>query len=111
MRAEAQPYVIPALGAVTLVLALASLAIGPAGLSFDNSGQAWLILSEIRLPRTLLGVLVGAAFGTAGSIFQTTLRNPLASPDILGVNFGASAMAVFAIVTLGATGSSSSGSA
>lgn len=62
------------------------------------------ILMESKLPRAVLGVLVGAAFGVAGAIFQTTLRNPLASPDILGVNFGASAMAVFAIVSLGATG-------
>lgn len=62
------------------------------------------ILMESKLPRAVLGVLVGAAFGAAGAIFQTTLRNPLAAPDILGVNFGASASAVFAIVTLGATG-------
>lgn len=65
---------------------------------------ATYILMESKLPRAVLGTLVGAAFGAAGAIFQTTLRNPLASPDIIGVNFGASAMAVFAIVSLGATG-------
>lgn len=65
---------------------------------------ATYILMESKLPRAVLGVLAGAAFGTAGAIFQATLRNPLASPDILGVNFGASACAVFAIVVLDATG-------
>jgi iron complex transport system permease protein len=62
---------------------------------------ATYILMESKLPRALLGVLVGAAFGVGGAIFQTTLRNPLASPDVIGVSMGASAAAVFAIVTLG----------
>jgi iron complex transport system permease protein len=52
----------------------------------------------------VLGVLVGAAFGLGGTIFQTTLRNALASPDVIGVSMGASAAAVFAIVTLGLQG-------
>jgi iron complex transport system permease protein len=59
---------------------------------------------ESKLPRAVLGVMVGAALGVGGAIFQTTLRNPLASPDIIGVSIGASAAAVFAIVTLGQTG-------
>jgi iron complex transport system permease protein len=62
------------------------------------------ILMESKLPRAILGVLVGVAFGVSGAIFQTTLRNPLASPDIVGVSIGASAAAVFAIVTLGQRG-------
>ena len=62
---------------------------------------ATYILMESKLPRAVLGVLVGIAFGISGAIFQTTLRNPLASPDIIGVSVGASAAAVFAIVTLG----------
>ncbi len=62
------------------------------------------ILMESKLPRAVLGVLVGVAFGVSGAIFQTTLRNPLASPDIIGVSVGASAAAVFAIVTLGERG-------
>ena len=65
---------------------------------------ASFILMESKLPRALLGILVGSAFGVAGAIFQTTLRNPLASPDIIGVSLGASAAAVFAIVSLGQTG-------
>lgn len=69
----------------------------------DIPGASW-ILMESKLPRAVLGLLVGAAFGAAGAIFQTVLRNPLASPDILGVNFGASASAVVAIVVVGATG-------
>ena len=43
---------------------------------------------ESKLPRAVLGVLVGVAFGVGGAIFQTTLRNPLASPDIIGVSLG-----------------------
>ena len=62
------------------------------------------ILMESKLPRAVLGTLVGVAFGVSGAIFQTTLRNPLASPDIIGVSIGASAAAVFAIVTLGQSG-------
>lgn len=62
------------------------------------------IVTEVRLPRTALAVLVGAAFGLAGALFQATLRNPLASPDIVGVSMGASAAAVAGIVVLGLSG-------
>jgi iron complex transport system permease protein len=65
---------------------------------------ASFILMESKLPRAVLGVLVGVAFGVGGAIFQTTLRNPLASPDIIGVSLGASAAAVIAIVSFGQTG-------
>lgn len=61
---------------------------------------ATYILVESKLPRALLGVLVGVAFGVGGAIFQSTLRNPLASPDVIGVSVGASAAAVFVIVSL-----------
>jgi iron complex transport system permease protein len=61
---------------------------------------ASFILMETKLPRAVLSVLVGVAFGLGGAIFQTTLRNPLASPDIIGVSLGASAAAVVAIVIL-----------
>ena len=61
---------------------------------------ATYILMESKLPRAVLAVLVGLAFGVGGAIFQTTLRNPLASPDIIGVSAGASASAVVAIVIL-----------
>ncbi len=59
------------------------------------------IVHTLRLPRALTGLLVGAAFGFSGAIFQSLARNPLASPDIIGVNAGASAAAVFVIVTMG----------
>jgi iron complex transport system permease protein len=58
-------------------------------------------VGELRLPRASMGVLAGFAFGLAGASFQTMLRNPLASPDILGITWGASAAAVFGIVILG----------
>lgn len=65
---------------------------------------ATFILMETKLPRAVLAVLVGVAFGVAGAVFQGALRNPLASPDIIGVGMGASAAATFAIVELGAEG-------
>jgi iron complex transport system permease protein len=55
-------------------------------------------VGELRLPRSLLALLSGLAFGMAGVTFQTMLRNPLASPDIIGITSGASAAAVIAIV-------------
>jgi iron complex transport system permease protein len=55
------------------------------------------IVRELRLPRALAGLLAGLAFGMAGAIFQTVTRNPLASPDIVGVNAGAAACVVAGI--------------
>ncbi|MER5886169.1 iron chelate uptake ABC transporter family permease subunit [Streptomyces sp. NPDC001941] len=52
------------------------------------------IVVELRLPRALLALLVGTAFGLAGALFQALLRNPLASPDVIGITQGASAAAV-----------------
>jgi iron complex transport system permease protein len=66
-------------------------------------GASYIVM-EVKLPRAVLGALVGAAFGLSGAIFQATLRNPLASPDIIGLNLGASAAAVLAIVAWGLTG-------
>ncbi len=57
-------------------------------------------VGELRLPRALLAVLAGASFGLAGVTFQTLLRNPLASPDVIGISSGASVAAVFALVVL-----------
>ncbi|PPI83547.1 ABC transporter permease [Marinobacter maroccanus] len=57
-------------------------------------------VEHLRLPRAVLSVLVGMSFGLGGVAFQIMLRNPLASPDIIGVSSGASAAAVFAIVVL-----------
>lgn len=71
-------------------------------------GASYIVL-ESKLPRAVLGALVGVAFGVAGAIFQATLRNPLASPDIIGISLGASAAAVVAIVILGLDGAVVSG--
>ena len=65
---------------------------------------ATYIVMESKLPRAVIGTMVGAALGIAGSVFQTMLRNPLASPDIIGISYGASASAVVGIVVFGATG-------
>ena len=62
------------------------------------------IVLQVRLPRAILAVLSGASFALAGIIFQTLLRNPLASPDIIGIAHGASAAAVFCIIILGWSG-------
>lgn len=72
---------------------------------------ASFILMESKLPRAVLGVLVGVAFGTSGAIFQSTLRNPLASPDMLGISLGASAAVVFSIVVLSVSGGALSAAA
>ncbi|MEU4424739.1 iron ABC transporter permease [Actinoplanes sp. NPDC024001] len=56
------------------------------------------VLLNLRLPRVLCGLLAGAALAVAGALTQTFARNPLASPDVLGITYGASAGAVAAIV-------------
>jgi iron complex transport system permease protein len=61
-------------------------------------------VGELRLPRAVLAVLSGLAFGMAGVSFQTLLRNPLASPDIIGISHGAGAAAVVGIVVLSLDG-------
>lgn len=61
-------------------------------------------IGTLRLPRALMAILAGAAFGMGGAAFQTLLRNPLASPDIIGISAGASTAAVFCIVVLAMTG-------
>ncbi|WP_226036750.1 FecCD family ABC transporter permease [Aquibacillus saliphilus] len=61
-------------------------------------------VNTIRLPRMLAGLFTGFAFGLAGNTFQTILRNPLASPDVIGITSGSSAAAVFCIIILHASG-------
>ncbi len=56
-------------------------------------------VGRLRLPRAVLAVIAGLSFGMAGVTFQTMLRNPLASPDIIGISSGASAAAAIAIVS------------
>lgn len=61
-------------------------------------------VGQLRLPRAVLAILAGLSFGLGGAAFQIMLRNPLASPDIIGISSGASAAAVFAIVVMGLDG-------
>ncbi|MFP4513797.1 MAG: FecCD family ABC transporter permease [Acidimicrobiales bacterium] len=69
----------------------------------QGSEDADFIIGQLRLPRGLTAAMVGAAFGISGAIFQRIARNPLASPDIIGINAGAAAAAVFTIVVLHGT--------
>ncbi len=69
----------------------------------DVPGASFTV-GRLRLPRAVLAVLTGLCFGLAGVTFQTMLRNPLASPDIIGISAGASTAAAFAIVTLSLSG-------
>lgn len=88
---------------------VASLMIGrtfyPAGdvlrvvLGQDVPGAGFTV-GRLRLPRAVLAMLTGLCFGIGGVTFQTMLRNPLASPDIIGISTGASAAAAFGIVFL-----------
>lgn len=66
---------------------------------------ATFAIMTLRLPRMLAGLLAGMAFGMAGCTFQTMLRNPLASPDIIGITSGSSVAAVFCILVLQISGS------
>ncbi|MCH2546692.1 MAG: iron ABC transporter permease [Alphaproteobacteria bacterium] len=91
---------------VMFVAALASLAVGQVDLTLANvwdglvqhsNSLNYIIISEIRLPRTLLAIVVGAALGISGAAMQGFLRNPLAEPGLLGVTGGAALGAVVAI--------------
>lgn len=69
-------------------------------LLFPERSHIALIVYEIRLPRVLLALMVGASLGVAGLIMQGLVRNPLASPDVIGITSGASVAAVL-FLTLG----------
>lgn len=96
------------LGASTLSLFVISLLVGPAGLDAVTSASALfseenkaatIVMREIRLPRAILGVLIGVTLGLSGAVLQGYLRNPLADPSVLGVSGAASLGAVIAIYT------------
>ncbi|MBK1786671.1 FecCD family ABC transporter permease [Prauserella cavernicola] len=101
------------IGVLVLVAAALSLVVGtkaiPVGtvldalVRFDPADPDHLIVTERRLPRTLAGLLVGAALGLAGAVIQGVTRNPLADPGILGVNAGAALCVVLGISVFGVT--------
>lgn len=96
------------LTAGVLGLMLGSVRLSPAqvlaALLGDGDRRATLVVQQLRLPRLVLALLAGAALGLAGALFQTVLRNPLASPDIIGISQGAAVGAVLALLGLGLTG-------
>ena len=101
-------------GALVAVL-LASVAVGTFSIAPAEVVRALLgsgaddtafVVGTLRLPRALTGALVGALFGASGSVFQSLVRNPLASPDVIGVTAGASAAAVATIVVSGSASTS-----
>ncbi|HEX8496056.1 MAG TPA: iron chelate uptake ABC transporter family permease subunit, partial [Actinomycetales bacterium] len=104
----------PRAAAVTVIVVLLALFVAALGVSVgdyvvplpdvlrallgEGERGAVLVVQSLRLPRALTGLLVGAAFGLAGALTQSVARNPLASPDVVGLTAGASAAAVTVIV-------------
>ncbi len=98
----------PALALLTMAAFTASLTVGPAGvgpgqslgaLIRDDGGPLTIVMREIRLPRAILGALVGASLGLSGAAMQGYLRNPLAEPGLIGVSGSAALGAVIALHT------------
>ncbi|MEO8698351.1 MAG: iron chelate uptake ABC transporter family permease subunit [Acidimicrobiales bacterium] len=94
-----------------MLVVLCSIAVGSKPIPFstvldalfhyDASSNDHLIVRSLRIPRTLVGVMVGVALGLAGAVMQGVARNPLADPGILGVEAGASLFVVVAIYSFG----------
>ena len=106
MSARRHPLLLPILAVLTLVAALGSLTLGAVPLSparilavLAGGGDevARAILIDLRLPRMLLGLIVGAMLGLAGAALQGYLRNPLAEPSVLGASNAAALGAVCAL--------------
>ncbi|MGA5566087.1 FecCD family ABC transporter permease [Streptomyces platensis] len=98
--------------ALLAVIVVLGIAVGAKQIPLD---QVWhgvfrysgsdtdVVIRDVRFPRTLLGLLVGAALGLAGTVMQALTRNPLADPGVLGINAGASAAVVTAVSFFGIT--------
>lgn len=113
-RENLAPWSLGALSAVLLLALIASVGVGPMSLSMQESLQVALsriglmdvsvpahvitVVESIRIPRTLLGMLVGAALAVSGAAIQGIFRNPLADPVLIGVSGGAALAAVASIV-------------
>ncbi|MFG3417201.1 FecCD family ABC transporter permease [Micromonospora sp. NPDC048063] len=95
-----------------VAVAMLSIAVGAKQLPLTDVWQGLLhrdaaeyaVVHRMRLPRTLLGLLAGAALGVAGAVMQALTRNPLADPGLLGINAGASAAVASAAALLGIGG-------
>lgn len=92
--------------AATAILFVLSLTVGPAAIAFadgmralfsDSGDAVALVMQEVRLPRAMLGLMIGATLGLSGAALQGYLRNPLAEPGLIGVSASASLGAVLAI--------------
>ncbi|HWC77903.1 MAG TPA: iron ABC transporter permease [Blastocatellia bacterium] len=102
------------LTAVLVVVALFAVAVGServdlgdivrvfagqlTGTSPDVAPELYTIIAQVRLPRVLMAIVVGAAFAVAGAAFQALLKNPLADPGLLGISTGAALGAIAATV-------------
>lgn len=94
-----------------LVMVVLSLALGARDVAFgdvwnalfspDAGNNDHLVVRDLRIPRTVIGIVVGLSLALAGTIMQGITRNPLADPGLLGVNAGASVFVVLAISVLG----------
>lgn len=101
------PLALAMLGVLLAVLSITSLMLGARPIAFSAVRDAFLhydpgmtdhiVVRQYRLPRTILCLLCGAAFGTAGALIQASTRNPLADPGILGVNAGAAFAVILAV--------------
>ena len=96
--------------AASLLISLLGLAQGPVPLTIDQVFSALfgdaprnvaMVVNEWRLPRVLMALLIGAALGVSGAIFQSLTRNPLGSPDVMGLNTGAWSGVLVAMVLFG----------
>lgn len=103
-------FVLIGLSGLVVLIAAASIAVGANPLSpgevwhglIDPSGdEASIIVNSLRVPRTILGLVVGSALGIAGALMQGHTRNPLADPGLLGVSDGAACGVVVAVYGLG----------
>ena len=112
-RAVRDTVLVAGLAVITLALFCAALVFGAKTLALPDvlralAGQTVPGVSfavvELRLPRAVGALLAGAAFGLGGMLFQTLLRNVLASPDVIGISTGSSAAAITAISFFGASG-------
>lgn len=88
---------------MSIVIGVTNISIGATITSlfvWTEERKEQLIIQTIRLPRTLVGALVGANLGVAGALMQAITRNPLASPQVFGINAGASLFVVASVVFL-----------